>query len=201
MGNSSVFQFFLPQCIPYRKAFEENQTSIFKSTAVLRDPFSKETLKFRFWCHSVANLCPTLCNPMDCPIPSPGDCSNSCPLSRWCHPTISSFVIPFSSSLQSFRLVHVLFQKYFLHKLYWEMLVWVLGQEVKYIILSLYMTKVTVNTLFCSDCHHYFSCILISSEYQAKLHIYQVKKATLLQFHVRFRLAIMENIITVEQTE
>ena len=33
---------------------------------------------------------------------SPGACSNSCPLSRWCHPTISSSVAPFSSSPQSF---------------------------------------------------------------------------------------------------
>ena len=32
----------------------------------------------------------------------PGACSNSCPLSWWCHPTISSSVIPFSSCLQSF---------------------------------------------------------------------------------------------------
>ena len=37
-----------------------------------------------------------------CPSPTPGVYSNSCPLSRWCHPTISSSVIPFSSSLQSF---------------------------------------------------------------------------------------------------
>ena len=37
-----------------------------------------------------------------CPSPSPGVHLNSCPLSRWCHPTISSSVIPFSSSLQSF---------------------------------------------------------------------------------------------------
>ena len=37
-----------------------------------------------------------------CPSPTPGVCSNSCPLSRWCHPTISSSVIPFSSCLQSF---------------------------------------------------------------------------------------------------
>ena len=29
------------------------------------------------------------------PSPTPGACSNSCPLSRWCHPTISSSVIPF----------------------------------------------------------------------------------------------------------
>ena len=34
--------------------------------------------------------------------PTPRACSNSCPLSWWCHPTISSSVIPFSSSLQSF---------------------------------------------------------------------------------------------------
>ena len=37
-----------------------------------------------------------------CPSPTPGVYSNSCPLSRWCHPTISSSVVPFSSCLQSF---------------------------------------------------------------------------------------------------
>ena len=37
-----------------------------------------------------------------CPSPTPGVHSNSSPLSRWCHPTISSFVVPFSSCLQSF---------------------------------------------------------------------------------------------------
>ena len=37
-----------------------------------------------------------------CPSPTPGVYSNSCPLSWWCHPTISSNVIPFSSCLQSF---------------------------------------------------------------------------------------------------
>ena len=36
------------------------------------------------------------------PSPSPRACSNSCPLSLWCHPTISSTVIPFSSCPQSF---------------------------------------------------------------------------------------------------
>ena len=39
---------------------------------------------------------------LPCPSPSPGACSNLCPLSRWCHPTISSSVTPFSSCLQSF---------------------------------------------------------------------------------------------------
>ena len=37
-----------------------------------------------------------------CPSPSPEVCSNSCPLSQWCHPAISSSVVPFSSHLQSF---------------------------------------------------------------------------------------------------
>ena len=37
-----------------------------------------------------------------CPSPTLGVYSNSCPLSWWCHPTISSSVIPFSSRLQSF---------------------------------------------------------------------------------------------------
>ena len=37
-----------------------------------------------------------------CPSPTPRACSNSCPLSWWCHPTIASSVIPFSSHLQSF---------------------------------------------------------------------------------------------------
>ena len=39
---------------------------------------------------------------LSCPSPSPGVYPNSCPLSRWCHPTISSSVVPFSSCLQSF---------------------------------------------------------------------------------------------------
>ena len=37
-----------------------------------------------------------------CPSPTPGAYSNSCPSNWWCHPTISSSVIPFSSCLQSF---------------------------------------------------------------------------------------------------
>ena len=59
---------------------------------------------------SVAQLCLTLCNPMDCSTPGfPVHhyqllvaCSNSCPSSWWCHPTISSSVIPVSSFPQSF---------------------------------------------------------------------------------------------------
>ena len=39
---------------------------------------------------------------LPCPSPTLGTYSNSCPLSQWCHPTISSSVVPFSSCLQSF---------------------------------------------------------------------------------------------------
>ena len=58
----------------------------------------------------VAQSCLTLCNHMyvlqhfrlPSASPVPGVCSNSCPSRWWCHPTISSSVIPFSSCLQSF---------------------------------------------------------------------------------------------------
>ena len=39
---------------------------------------------------------------LPCPSPTPRACSNSCPSSQWCHSTISSSVVPFSSCLQSF---------------------------------------------------------------------------------------------------
>ena len=59
-------------------------------------------------CCSVAELCPTL-KPhglqharLPCPSLSPRVCWDSCPLSWWCHPAISSSVIPFSYCLQSF---------------------------------------------------------------------------------------------------
>ena len=59
---------------------------------------------------SVAQSCPTLCDPMDystpvfpaCPSPTPRACPNSCPSSWWCHPIISSSATPFSFCLQSF---------------------------------------------------------------------------------------------------
>ena len=39
---------------------------------------------------------------LSCLSPSPGACSNSCPLNRWCHPTILFSAVPFFSCLQSF---------------------------------------------------------------------------------------------------
>ena len=51
---------------------------------------------------SVAQSCPTLSDPPPYPSPTPGVHPNPCSLSRWCHPTISSSVVSFSSRPQSF---------------------------------------------------------------------------------------------------
>ena len=75
---------------------------------------------------TVTQSCPTLWHHglqharLPCPSPAPRACSDSCPLSQWCHPTISSSVVPFSSHLQSFppsrsfpmSLLHIRWPKY-----------------------------------------------------------------------------------------
>ena len=58
--------------------------------------FSHSVLSDSLWPHGLQHTRPP------CPSPTPRIYSNSCPLSRWCHPTISSSVVPFSSCLQSF---------------------------------------------------------------------------------------------------
>ena len=58
--------------------------------------FSCSVMSDPLWPHRLQHTRPP------CSSPTPGVNSNSCPLSRWCHPTISSSVIPFSSRLQSF---------------------------------------------------------------------------------------------------
>ena len=66
----------------------------------------KQSLKLLLFSHSVMSdsLPPHELQHarLPCPSPSPGACSNLCPLSQWCHLTISSSVIPISSCLQSF---------------------------------------------------------------------------------------------------
>ena len=58
--------------------------------------FSRSVMSDSLWPHGLQHARPP------CPSPTPGVHSNSCPSSQWCHPTISSSVIPFSSCLQSF---------------------------------------------------------------------------------------------------
>ena len=58
--------------------------------------FSHLVVSGSFWPHGLQHA------RLPCPSPTPRACSNSCPLSRWCHPTISSSVVPFSCHLQPF---------------------------------------------------------------------------------------------------
>ena len=59
--------------------------------------FSRSVLSDSLRSHGLQHIRPP------CPSPAPRACSNSCPLSQWCHPTISSSVVPFSC-LQSWAL-------------------------------------------------------------------------------------------------
>ena len=58
--------------------------------------FSCSVVSDSLWPHELQHTRPP------CPSPTPGVHPNSCPLSQWCHPTISSSVVPFSSCPQSF---------------------------------------------------------------------------------------------------
>ena len=58
--------------------------------------FSHSVMSNSLWPHGPQH------SRIPCPSPSPRACSNSCPSSWWCHPTISSSVVPFSSCLKSF---------------------------------------------------------------------------------------------------
>ena len=57
--------------------------------------FSRSVMSDSLWPHESQHARPP------CPSPTPGVYSHSCPLSRWCHPAISSSVVPFSSCPQS----------------------------------------------------------------------------------------------------
>jgi len=58
--------------------------------------FSHSVVSNSLWPHEPQHARPP------CPLPTPGIYPNPCPLSRWCHPTISSSVVPFPSCPQSF---------------------------------------------------------------------------------------------------
>ena len=57
--------------------------------------FSRSVMSYSLWPHELQHPRPA------CPSPTPGGHSNSLPSSRWCHPAISSSVVPFSSCPQS----------------------------------------------------------------------------------------------------
>ena len=71
--------------------------SFFKNSTNFQ--FSSAQLLNRVWLFMTSW---TAVHQASCSSPTPGGYSNSCPSCQWCHPTISSSVIPFSSCLQSF---------------------------------------------------------------------------------------------------
>ena len=75
---------------------------------VLSVQFSHSVMSGSLWPHGLQHT------RLPCPSPTPRACSSSCPSSWWCHPTISSSVVPFSSCLQ-FSQHHGLFQWITLH--------------------------------------------------------------------------------------
>ena len=102
-----VFFFcFLPHCTAYmismpQPGIEPRSQQWEPGILTIRSPGN--TLMF---CCSVTKSRQTPFNPVDCSTPGFPVlhclCSNSCPLSRWCHPTIASSVAPFSSCVLSF---------------------------------------------------------------------------------------------------
>ena len=101
--------------------------------------FSRSVVSDSLWSHGLQHA------RLPCPSPTPRACSKSCLSSRWCHPTISSSVIPFSSRLQSlpasgdfpwissshqvatvleFKLQHQFFQWIFRTDFLYDWLVW-----------------------------------------------------------------------------
>ena len=87
-SNKDVWSDSLRKSIRNRKLIEVIQFSSVQ--------FSHSVLSNSLWPHGLQHTSPPY------PSPTPRAYSNSYPLSRWCHPTISTFVVPFSSCLQSF---------------------------------------------------------------------------------------------------
>ena len=78
------------------KCLRKEQSQIYANFVQKWDvQFSCSVLSHSLWPHRLQHA------RLICPSPTPGACSKSCPSSQWCHPAISSSVVPFSSSLQS----------------------------------------------------------------------------------------------------
>ena len=75
---------------------EDLPNSGIEPTSTLISQFSHSVVSDSLWPHGLQHA------RLPCPSPTPGAYLKSCPSSRWCHPTISSSVVPFSYCLQSF---------------------------------------------------------------------------------------------------
>ena len=90
------------------KCFIDKVTASFLARYLISLDSFIHTVQISMYQSQFSQSCPTL-RPhglqhprLLCPSPAPEDYSSSCPLSQWCHPTISSSVIPLSSQPQSF---------------------------------------------------------------------------------------------------
>ena len=88
--NEECCHFLFTRPLTIRKEITENR--IWK----MEVQFSRSVVSSSLWTHWLQHARPP------CPSTTPGAYLNSCALSRWCHPTISSSAIPFFSHLQSF---------------------------------------------------------------------------------------------------
>ena len=117
MRKDSILNIIFPICEPWITAFLLTEISAlnihatvwFKLGVIAFEPVNpvQARLNWLQFSHSVVS---NFLQPHGlqhtrppCPSPTPRACSNSCPLSQWCHPIISSSVIPFFSCLQSFQ--------------------------------------------------------------------------------------------------
>ena len=87
---------FTNNVVLYSSAQQTESASRIHSDQFSSVQFSRSVMSNSWWPHELQHARPP------CPSPTPRVYSNSCPWSRWCHPTISSSVVPFSSCLQSF---------------------------------------------------------------------------------------------------
>ena len=100
-GIFMKFIIFLNYSIKHRYTHNRNLVVICCMNSDMKFPlssvqFSHSVVSNSLWPHGLQHA------RLPCPSPTPGAYSNSCPSHWWCHPTISSSIIPFSSHLQSF---------------------------------------------------------------------------------------------------
>ena len=89
-SNEGISSVTTPRSCFYLNTFRDKELN------TISVQFSHSVVSDSSWPHGLEHVRPS------CPLPTPRVYSNSCPLSQWCHPTISFSVVPFSSCLQSF---------------------------------------------------------------------------------------------------
>ena len=112
ISNRMWFKEFTLKCLSFQTSITDNPQPWVKHHPLTFLFGNENFLCFSSaqFSHSVlsGSLCPRSLQHarLPCPSPTPGARSNSCPSSRWCRPTISSSVVPFSSCLDGLEVTH-----------------------------------------------------------------------------------------------